>query len=150
MNDEFRDGVRQVIQATVEGTPRHELVLTIGRTPSYLLDIGFPELPLTIKGSTIDKAHFDHGITHRVLERLGELLAQPRALYRSATVVGTAVVVTLVLKDGKPVLVPLHARRMVGRSSVNLVASVYAKDVDVESRWRAEGLLVRHWPRTGK
>lgn len=139
----FEAGIRLLLKASMDGNPRHEEVLLIGQTPQYLIDHGFPVLPLKIKGATVDKAHFDHGVTKGVLERLGQILLNPKALYRSATVSGAAaVVVTFELKEGCPLLIPLHADKPMGRERVNLVASMYAKEATVEARWQAQGLLL--------
>ena len=143
----FKAAVQLILQASMDGKPKHEAVLSLGATPQFLLDNGFPELPLSIKGAVIDKAHFDHGITRGVLERLADIITTPKALYRSATVQGTAVVITFEMKAGSPILVPIHGNKPVGRTLSNLVASVYAKDVaNVETRWKKEGLLLWEQP----
>jgi uncharacterized protein YueI len=51
-------------------------------------------------------------------------------------------VITLEQKNGSPILIPLHADKPVGRERVNLVASLYTKEVSVEARWQAQGLLL--------
>jgi hypothetical protein len=101
---------------------------------------GFPALDLVIKGSAVDKAHFDHGIPKSMLYRLADIIASPKALYRSATIQSSAVVITFEVKDGAPILIPLHANKLVGRSHVNVVASVYNKEATVEQRWANAGL----------
>jgi hypothetical protein len=146
----YKAAVQLVLQASIDGKPKHEAVLSLGSTPQLLLDNGFPELPLGIKGATIDKAHFDHGITRGILERLAEIITTPKALYKSATVQGTAVVITFEMKAGSPILVPIHGSKPVGRSIVNLVASVYAKEATVETRWKREGLLLWEKPQDKK
>ena len=118
------------------------MVLSLGETQEYLVRHGFPKLALRIKGATLAKAHFEHGITRSVLERLGDILTNPKALYRSATVMGTAVVITYEQKNGGPILVPIHADRAVGRERANIVASVYNKEATIEARWQAQGLLL--------
>ena len=138
----YRASVQLVLSASAAGIPHHEVVLSLGKTPQYLMDHGFPGLDLVIKGRTIDKAHFDHGITRSLLERLGDVIHNPKALYRSATVQGAAVVITFEMKNGSPVLVPLHANKPVGRTHANLVASVYHKEPTVEERWQQQGLLL--------
>lgn len=135
--------IQLILQASMAGKPHHEAVLTIGDTPQYLLDNGFPELPLCISAKVIDKAHFDHGITRGVLERLGEIVNNPKALYQSATQTGSAVVITFEFKDGSPILVPIHKNKSIGRSATaNMIASVYNKEASVEVRWAAQGLLL--------
>lgn len=144
MNDQnFQTAVQLILQASAEGKPKHESILQLGNTPQYLLDNGFPELPLNIKGATIDKAHFDHGITRGVLERLGEIIGNPKALYRSATVQGSAVVITFEMKAGCPILVPIHANKQFGRATyANFVTSVYTKEAAIETRWKRDGHLL--------
>ena len=145
----FKAAVQLILQASAEGKPKHEVVLNLGATPQFLIDHGFPELPLSIKGGTIDKAHFDHGITRGVLERLADIITTPKALYKSATVQqSAAVVITFEMKAGSPILIPIHANRPVGRTFANLVASVYAKEATVEDRWLKEGLLLWQKPKT--
>jgi hypothetical protein len=138
----FRTAIHLILQACIDGRPKNEAVLNLGVTPQLLLDNGFPELPLSIKGATIDKAHFDHGITRGVLERLPDIVASPKALYKSATVLGSAVVITFEMKGGSPILIPIHANKSVGRSCANVVASVYAKEATIEARWKGDGLLL--------
>lgn len=143
----FRTAVQLILQAGIEGRPKHEAVLSLGATPQFLLDNGFPELPLSIKGATIDKAHFDHGVTRGVLERLPDIIASPKALYRSATVLhSAAVVITFEMKGGSPILIPIHANKPVGRAFANVVASIYAKEATIEARWKGAGLLLWEKP----
>lgn len=123
----FKAAVQLILQASAEGKPKHEVVLNLGATPQFLIDHGFPELPLSIKGGTIDKAHFDHGITRGVLERLADIITTPKALYKSATVQqSAAVVITFEMKAGSPILIPIHANRPVGRTFANLGVSSFS------------------------
>lgn len=147
MSDQnFATSIQLILQASVAGTPRHEVLLEICQTPQYLVDHGFPELPLCVLGKVIDKAFFDHGITKGVLERLGDIVNNPKALYRSATQPDAGVVVTFEMKAGCPILVPIHKNVQVGRTAVvNRVASLYAKEATVEARWASQGLLL--WQR---
>ncbi len=138
----FEASVHLILQAAAAGKPHHEVVLSLGPTPPYLLGFGFPDLELKIQASTIDKSHFLHGITRSMINRLGDIIQSPKALYKSATVVGTAVVVTFEQKNGRPILVPIHPNRLIGRDVVNLVTSIYDKEPEVESRWAAKGLLL--------
>lgn len=140
----FQTSVQLILQASAAGTPHHEYVLSLGNTPQYLIDCGFPDYELKVKGRVIDKAHFDHGVSKGVLERLGDVLASPKALYKSATVTDSAVVVTLEQRNGSPILVPICPNLQIGRQYVNAVSSVYNKDrwAEVEPRWISNGLLI--------
>lgn len=138
----FAVAIQLLLQASIEGKPKHEAVLEVCTTPQYLLDAGFPNLKVVIKGKTVDKAHFDHGITRGMLERLPDMVLTPKALYRSATHPDSAVVVSFEQKGGSPILVPMHKSARVGREVKNVVASIYCKEAAVEARWQREGLLV--------
>ena len=146
-SNNFHTSVQLILQASLAGTPHNEAVLSLGNTPTYLLEIGFPSLELQIKASVIDKAHFDHGVSKGILQRLGDVLNSPKALYKSATVINTAVVVTLEQKNGNPLLVPIHPDKQVGRYRVNVISSIYSKDnwSEVEPQWVEKGLLL--WKR---
>jgi Phage MuF-C-terminal domain len=145
-NNNFAVAIQLLLQASVEGKPKHEAVLEVCSTPQYLLDAGFPDLKVVIKGKTVDKAHFDHGITRGMLERLPDMVLTPKALYRSATHPDSAVVVSFEQKDGSPILVPMHKQAPVGRETRNVVASIYCKEATVEARWQKEGLLLWRAP----
>jgi hypothetical protein len=138
----YQASVQLILKAATTGTPHHEYVLSLGSTPQYLIDHGFPDKELKITAATIDKAHFEHGITRNILERLGDVIASPKALYKSATVHSSAVVVTLEQKNGSPILVPVHADKQIGRDRFNVIASVYNKEASIETRWTAAGLLL--------
>jgi hypothetical protein len=142
-NHKFATNIQFILGASAAGRPRREVLLQVCHTPQCLIDCGFPSLPVCISGSVIEKSHFVHGITRSVLEQLADLLADPAAVFRSATHPDAAVVVTAQRKDGAPILVPVHKNKQVGRGTfVNQVASMYAKRAPVEARWVAEGLLL--------
>ncbi len=140
----FQTSVQLILQASAAGAPHHEYVLSLGNTPQYLIDYGFPEHELKVTARVIDKAHFDHGISKGILERLGDVIASPQALYKSATVTDSAVVVTLEQRNGSPILVPIRPNQQIGRQHFNVVSSVYNKDrwAEVEPRWLVSGLLI--------
>ena len=149
MPSNYKTAIQLVIAAAVSGTPHKETILSLGSTPQYLVDhCKFPQLPLIIKATTVDKVHFDHGMTRSLLERLDAIILDPKAVYQSDTVANGAVVVTLETKGGNPIVVALHPNKPVGRLMCNVVASVYDKQQDIEHRWQARGLLL--WtPPTG-
>lgn len=143
MPSNFQAAIQLILTAATTGTPQKETILTVGNTPPYLvINGGLPVLDLVITASTIDKVFFDHGMTKGLLERLDTVLMTPKALYRSETVSGGAVVVTFELKGGNPIVVAIHPNKLMGRSRYNVIASLYAKDAAIESRWQAKGLLV--------
>lgn len=143
-----------LLQAEAVGRPRHELLLELGETPASIIAAGgeiYSGLDLVLKGKTVGKMHFDHGIPRGVIERLPQILNAPKAIYRSANQTvqggGSVVVMTFETHRGYPLIVPVHARKQIGRGRFcNVVASMYAKEgPNPEARWKAEGLLL--WER---
>jgi len=136
-----------VIKEEMKGRPRHEQVLLLGPTPSYLVDkAGFPALELAIMGRVIGKAYFDHGITKSILKRLSVIADNPKCLFQSAnsTQTDSVVVLTFELKGETPIVVPIRKNRRIGRlSTYNLITSVYGKEgPDPEVKWKEQGLLL--------
>jgi hypothetical protein len=129
----------------------HEARLVVGTTPQILVDLGFPQLPLVIDGSVIDKAFFDHGIPKSKLERIYNLIAAPKAVYAAHQKNPGSVVVTYEIKDAKPVIIPIHPNRPKARNEFfNVIASMYPKASSdggsIEARWKKEGLLLWEAP----
>ncbi|HCF3841183.1 TPA: hypothetical protein NID17_005863 [Pseudomonas aeruginosa] len=150
----FKTLVGVVLQAESSGKPRHELLLELGETPASIIAAGgeiYSGLDLVLKGKTVGKMHFDHGIPRGVIERLPLILSAPKAIYRSANQAvqggGGVVVMTFETHLGYPLIVPVHARKQIGRDRFcNEVASMYPKEgPDPEAKWKAAGLLL--WER---
>ncbi len=145
----FKTLVGVIIQAEMDGKPRHELLLELGPTPKHILQAGgvrFENLDLVIKAKTVGKMHFDHGVSRGMIERLPEILETPKAIYHSAsgTPGGSVVVMTFEVQRGYPLIVPIHAKKPIGRNRFcNEVASMYAKEgPNPEDKWEKAGLLI--------
>lgn len=149
----FKTLVGVVLQAEAVGRPRHELLLDLGETPASIIAAGggiYSGRDLVLKGKTVGKMHFDHGIPRGVIERLPQILNAPKAIYRSANQAvqggGSVVVMTFETYRGYPLIVPVHAKKQIGRGLYNEVASMYAKEgPNPEAKWKAAGLLL--WER---
>ena len=142
--DAYTVAIQALLKACQDGKPQHELWVPVCDTPRFLVDQGFEALPIAINGRTVDKVHFDHGITKRILERLPAMLGSPQAVFVSSSVDGGAVVVvSFELKGPNNIIIPLHRGKQIGRDRrVNAVASIYDKRPDVIAKWRADGLLL--------
>jgi hypothetical protein len=143
--DKYKDLVDLVINSELKGHPRHEILLSLGDTPLPLIqNAEFPDLKLIMTGDVISKACFDHGISTSILKELPAILAEPKAIFSSATLPDSSVVLTFHFKNGSPIIVPVHKNQPVGRGHrVNRVASVYAKEgPDPVIKWTADGLLI--------
>jgi hypothetical protein len=144
LSSNFKTLVGQVIRSEVEGRPIHELILEIGQTPKLLIDLGFPDLAFIVKAKTIGKIYFDHGIKQSVIERIPEIVANPQAIFQSATNPINGVIVTYELKGASPVIIAVHRDKSVGRGKiVNELVSMYGKEgPDPMAKWKEKGLLL--------
>lgn len=134
-----------IIKDEMKGTPRHELLVLLGKTPDLLQQhAGFPDLPMAITGKIIGKAHFDHGINASLLKRLEEVINAPKGIYRPAdpTRTDSIVVLTYEIKGLAPIIVPIRHSQRIGRAGVyNIVTSIYGKEgPDPEIKWTKQGL----------
>ena len=139
----FKTLVDVVIKAECAGTPRNELILDLGPTPQHLLDCGFNQHTIVVKAATIGKMFFDHGITQGVIERLPSIIQTPDQIFTSSTTSGSAVIFTYEVKGSSPIIIAIHKDKTIGRQSVNLIASMYAKTGPYpRPRWIRDGLLL--------
>ena len=136
--------VDAIINASLGGHPvAKEQIGQLGSTPALLIKLGAPDLPLGIKGKTIEKIVMDHGIPKSMVKRLASIIENPKAIYRSATQTNAgAVVLTFEITGLGAVIVTVAYNQSVGRShTMNLITSMYAKeDRRVFSRWDAAAL----------
>jgi len=146
LEQNFKTLVQLVIEAEMKGTPRNELVLELGATPKLLIDLGFPELPLIIKATTIGKICFDHGINTGTIERLPKLVNSPSHVFKSNSQYvadKSAILITVEFKNFNPIIIAIHKHKKVGRSLVNEVVSMYAKEgPNPIDKWTKDGLLM--------
>ena len=141
----FGNLVDSIIKDEVAGTPRHELVLNLGKTPDILQEIaGFPNLDLVITGKVIGKAHFDHGIIASLLKRLPSVINSPKSIFKSANPhqIDSVIVLTYELKGSAPIIMPIRQSRPIGRNgNFNIITSIYGKEgPDPEVKWEKQGL----------
>jgi len=140
--------VDAIIKSEMAGNPRHELVLDLGDTPEYLIQhANFQPRQMVIKGSTISKACFDHGLRTSFLKRLPEVLNKPKSLFKSVAgdASGSVVVVTFEFHSNIiPIIIPIRPDCRVGRSALyNQVVSIYGKDGESpEAKWKRQGALL--------
>lgn len=108
-----------------------DMTVDIGRTPPVLRHIGAPDLPLVISRDVIRKATngVKHDVPMDVIERLPELMHDPKAVYQSATE-KEAVVILLdaIDNNGDPVITAVHMKAVRSRLEINRVASVYGTE----------------------
>lgn len=104
--------------------------LRVGSTPEVLQAVGAKALPLEMTQRKASKILRDkHHLPADILKALPRLLAEPVAVFDSATMANSLVVLTEA-RDmaGKPVIAAVHLAVREGHHEINEIASVYGKD----------------------
>jgi Phage MuF-C-terminal domain len=144
--ENFAALVDAIVASSLAGhTVAKEQLGQLGATPELLRQLGLPELPLAIKGKTIEKVVMDHGIPKGMLKRLHKIVADPQAVYRAVAPHPSGVVVLSFEATGLgSVVISIAANQQVGRGHwMNLVTSMYAKEhAAAFERWKANGQLI--------
>jgi|GEM_PF-5647501 len=112
------------------GTLKRSDPLRVGSTPEVLQAVGAQDLPMEMTQRKASKILRDkHNLPADILKDLPRLLAEPVAVFDSATMANSLVVLTEARnEEGKPVIAAVHLAVREGHHEVNEVASVYGKD----------------------
>jgi hypothetical protein len=149
----YKTALNVFIKSIQAGTRYHEYSLEVGKTPKVLLNLGVPDLPITIGVKVIDKCYFEHGVPEATLGRLYELIENLTSVYKSDSPhldhnqISAIVLITTETKNGNPLLIAVHTNKTVGRRQVNQICSVYDKKKEVIQKWRDKGLVL--WDKPG-
>lgn len=116
--------------------------LHVGDVSGALKHLGIQSRPIYTSAKVIEKMRMDHGLTVAEIKSLPALLADPAMVFLSATQGGRYVMVTDVVRNGKPLVVALEPNGKVGRLDVVYVPSAYLKeDAGALERWIMAGML---------
>jgi Methyltransferase small domain. len=103
--------------------------MTICSTSDVLQKLGAPDVPVTTTKGRLDKIlDTKHGVSVDSIKSLPEHLAAPLAVFDSASMANSFLILTELNHNGSPVVVALHLDLSEGRLTMNEVASAYGKD----------------------
>ena len=136
----------QVVDDMFAGKMHPRAILQMGKTPDLLVELGAPDLPLTMQQVTFKKivgiepdpksGHLHH-LTKRQMKNLYAGLADPVAVMQPHA--GKMEVVVEMIEDGKPVLAALDLDTQEGRVQVNSVATAFGHNRAIEKVVGAAG-----------
>ena len=132
------------LQRQIDGTLPKGHVYELGMPGEVLLSAGLPELPIEMAASRLsDKSmQENHPFDLREVMDLPQAIQRPLAVFRSATRIGSYVVMTEIEHNGKNFVVAIEANRKQGRLEVNSVRSVHYRTSNAHIvNWIEEGLL---------
>lgn len=138
-NDRFNNELQQQIDGTL---PKGH-IYDLGMPSDTLLNAGLPNLPIEMAASRLsDKSmQENHPFDLSEIRNLPKAIQSPMAIFRSATRLGSFVVMTEIEHHGRNFVVAIQANRRKGRIEVNDIRSVYPKNNNQIANWVTEGLL---------
>ena len=140
VNSQFNEELQQQIDGTL---PKGH-VYRLGMPSAVLQSAGLPHLPIELASSRLAAKSMqeNHPFDLSELEGLSLGLQKPLAVFRSATRMGSYVVMTEIQHKGKNFVVAIQANRKQGRIEVNSVRSVHYRNSNVHiANWIEDGLL---------
>ncbi len=139
-NDRFNNELQQQIDGTL---PKGH-IYDLGMPSDTLLNAGLPNLPIEMAASRLsDKSmQENHPFDLSEIRNLPKAIQSPMAIFRSATRLGSFVVMTEIEHHGRNFVVAIQANRRKGRIEVNDIRSVHYRTSNSHiANWVTEGLL---------
>lgn len=142
--DEINDQFNAELQQQIEGTLPQGHIYQLGHPSEALQAAGIPNLPIELAAKRLsDKSlQANHPFELSEIENLPEAIQQPLAVFRSATHIGSYVVMTEIEHQGKNYVAAIQTNRQQGRLEVNSIRSVHYRNSNAHiANWIDEGLL---------
>ena len=144
LNEEVNARFNRELQEQIEGKLAKGHIYRMGFPNEVLQSAGIPNLPIELAASRLtDKAmQGNHPFDLGEVKNLPQAIQQPLAVFRSATHIGSFVVMTEIEHKGNNFVVAIEANRAKGRLEVNSIRSVHYRRTNAHlANWIEEGLL---------
>jgi hypothetical protein len=115
----------------------------LGKPSAALLSAKIPDLPIELRSSRLNDKSMqeNHPFDVREIIDLPKAIQNPLAVFRSATHIGSFVIMTELEHNEKNYVVALQTNRRKGNIEVNDIRSVYPKNNKQVANWIDEGLM---------
>ncbi|NDW19419.1 hypothetical protein D0T53_10935 [Dysgonomonas sp. 216] len=140
VNSQFNDELQQQISGTLKKGHTYEL----GTPSAVLQSAGIPNLPIQLQASRLsDKSMQDnHPFDLSEVMDLPKAVQNPLAVFRSATHIGSYVIMTELEHQGKNYVVALQTNKRKGKIEINDIRSIHYRNSNAHmANWIEEGLL---------
>lgn len=139
VNTQFNNELRQQI----EGTLPKGHIYSLGRPSDILLAAGIPNLPIEMAATRLNhKSNQDnHPFNLTEVENLPQAVHNPLAVFRSATHIGSNVILTELTQGNKNFVVAIETNRVEGRIQVNSVRSIHPRTTSNVITWINDDLM---------
>ena len=140
--DEVNERFNDALQQQIDGTLPKGYVYDLGMPSSILLSTGIPNLPIELVAIRLsDKSmQENHPFDLNEVKDLPNAIQNPFAVFRSATHIGSNVILTNLKHGGRNYVVAIETNRKAGRIFVNSVRSVHYRNSMNIIGWINDGL----------
>ncbi len=143
-HEQTNDRFNNELSRQIDGTLPKGHIYDLGMPSDTLLNAGLPNLPIEMAASRLsDKSmQENHPFDLSEIRNLPKAIQSPMAIFRSATRLGSFVVMTEIEHHGRNFVVAIQANRRKGRIEVNDIRSVHYRTSNSHiANWVTEGLL---------
>ena len=127
----------------IAGTLPAGHIYQFGRPSAILLGAGLPDLPIEMAASRlVDKAmQQNHPFDLSEVENLVLAVQTPLSVFRSATHIGSNVILTALRHHGRNFVVAIQTNKKKGKIEINDIRSIYPKHGRAVVGWITQNLL---------
>ena len=127
----------------IAGTLPAGHIYQLGKPSAILLIAGLPDLPIEMAASRLlHKSNQENHPFHlSEVKDLPEAVQNPMAVFRSATRVGSNVILTELTQGNKNFVVAIETNKRQGKIVVNSIRSIHPRTTSNIAYWINEGLL---------
>lgn len=139
INSRFNEQLRRQAQGLLPGG----YVYKLGRPGGILQSAGIPDLPIEMASARLlhKSNQENHPFSLSEVENLPRAIQNPLAVFRSATHIGSNVILTELRQGDKNFVVALQTNRQEGKVLVNSVRSLHPRHTTNVLYWINEGLM---------
>ena len=139
VNARFNAELARQIAGTLP--PGH--IYRLGHPSAILLSAGLPNLPIEMAASRLlHKSNQENHPFHlQEIRDLPKAIQNPMAVFRSATHIGSSVILTRLTQGSKNFVVAIETNKRQGKIVVNSIRSIHPRTTSNIAHWINEGLL---------
>lgn len=132
----------QELQLHINGELLKGHIYRLGRPSQTLKGAGIPDLPIEMVASRLSNKSMqdNHPFDLSEVQNLVTAIQNPLAVFRSATHIGSNVILTELNHHGKNFVVAIQTNKKKGRIEINDIRSLYPKNSMAIANWIKDGL----------
>lgn len=142
--DEINQKFNKELQQQIDGSLPKGHIYKLGNPSKDLLSAGIPDLPIELAASRLSGKSMqeNHPFDLSEVTNLPKAIQNPMAIFRSATHIGSYVVMTEIEHKGKNFVVAIQTNKTKGKIEINDIRSIHYRTSNAHmANWIEEGLL---------